>query len=69
MDAIVVVPVDIDVDALVFVSAFVVSGERAVASENTYGEKNICPPPQQGGGVPEQYDRLIKGSRLFHARL
>ena len=24
-----------------------------------------CPPPQQGGGVPEQYDRLIGETPLF----
>ena len=26
-------------------------------------------PSQQGGGVPEQYDRLIEERRLIHSRL
>ena len=25
--------------------------------------------PRQGGGVPEQYDRLVGGSRLIHSTL
>ena len=50
-------------EALVAVlSAF--SKEGATAS---YGYSRG--PPEGGGGVPEQYDRLIEGSRTVHSRL